>query len=498
MKRRLKKAKTPDMPRDKNKLKMELAVIFIISVAIFSLPSLLRWTYFSNPSTIGFPTYMHQRQAQDILNGINYDHLSFGGREYTYPPLFSRGIALFALALPVEIGGIIFVVVFGAISSVFFYLIVRDHISKKYAFLSSVFLILLPGTIYFNSHLSSRAPPFALGMAALYFLLKKIDGADKKSALASNKNIVIAGTLLGIAALFHPETAMFFGVVALFRAAKYKKIFLSFLIAAAIASAYYAPFLAAHGLPEANGLHEEYITRGYSLQISGIQNFFFEISPDAYITFAIAGLAIFGMWKKKHPFLAYWLLLALALGIIAERFLIYLAVPVALLAVYSFIYLDGLQNAKHFETSKKTKFLRGKKLFKTLIALVFIYSIILASSKILYFANSYPTTQQYSAMLWLKNNTEENATILSDWQWGHWISGIAERRNFIDGYAEYAPNVTQRINELENFYRTCEVPQGYNISHIYMEQWFLNSFNVTCMGKFPVAYNNSGLLVYKA
>jgi len=314
MKRKPKKTKMPGAPANKNKLKMELAIIFLISVTIFSLPSLLRWTYFGNPSTIGFPTYMHQRQAQDLLNGVDYDRLSFGGREYTYPPLFSRGIALFALALPVEMSGIIFVVIFGAVVSVFFYLIVRDHISKKYALPSSLLFVLLPGTIYFNSHLSSRAPPFALGMAALYFLLKPV----------TNKNLAVSGVLLGIAALFHPEAAVVFGVVALFRAIKYRKIFLAFLLAAIIASIYYLPFLATHGLPEANGLHEEYITRGYSLQVSGIQNFFFEISPDAYITFVIAGLAIFGMWKKKHLFLTYWLLIALALGIVAERFMIYL------------------------------------------------------------------------------------------------------------------------------------------------------------------------------
>ncbi len=468
MKRRL-KTTTPDTAGNKNKLKIELSVIFLVSVAIFSFPSLLRWTYFGNPSTIGFPTYLHQRQATDLLNGNNYDELSFGGREYTYPPLFSRGIAAFSLAMPIEIAGLLFVAIFGAAGIVFFYLIVREHVSKKYAFLASLLLILLPGTIYFNSHLSSRAPPFALGMAALYFLLKP----------SANKNIAAAGALLGIAALFHPETAVVFGLVALFRTIKHRKIFLAFLLAAIIASSYYLPFIATHGFPEPNALHEEYRARRYSLESSGAQNFFFEISPDAYITLAIAGLAIFGMWKKRHPFLAYWLLLALALGIIAERFLIYLAVPVALLAVYSLIYLQG------------------KKYFKTAVALILIYSIFLASAKILYFANSYPTNEQNGAMLWIKQNAPENATILSDWQWGHWIAGISKRRNFVDGYAEYAPNATRRINELEHFYRTCEVPQGYNISYIYMEQWFLNSFNVTCMGKFDVAYNSSGLLIYK-
>ena len=64
MKRKPKKTKMPGAPANKNKLKMELAIIFLISVTIFSLPSLLRWTYFGNPSTIGFPTYMHQRQGE--------------------------------------------------------------------------------------------------------------------------------------------------------------------------------------------------------------------------------------------------------------------------------------------------------------------------------------------------------------------------------------------------------------------------------------------------
>ncbi len=457
------------------KNKYEILAVFLIALTVFSLPSILRWTYFDNPSIIGFPTYLHQRQALD-LDG--YDDLSFGGREYTYPPLFSRAIAGFSLLMPIHIAGLLLVAIMGAVSAVFFYVIVREHISRRYALLSSILLILVPGTIYFNAHLSSRAPPFALGMAAIYFLLRKNSARKNLSALA-DKNIIIAGIFFGIAALFHPETAFFFGLVGLFRAVKDRNIFLSLLIAVAIASAYYLPFVATHGFPEVNALHEEYRTRQYSLESTSIQTFFFELAPNGYLTFAIVGLAVFGLAKKRHMFLLYWFLLALAFALIAERFAVYLAVPIVLLAVYALAAAEK------------------KKWFKTVLVLLLIYSVFLAAAKIAYFSQFYPTKEQYNTMLWIKENTPPNATILSDWSWGHWITGIAERRNFADGYAEYAPHASERIAKLEQFYRTCNVPEGYNISYVYMEQWFEKSYNILCLDKFVLIYNNTVSQVYK-
>ncbi|MBI4170154.1 MAG: glycosyltransferase family 39 protein [Candidatus Aenigmarchaeota archaeon] len=456
--------------------KYETLAVFLIALAIFSLPTILRWTYFDNPSIIGFPTYLHQRQALD-LDG--YDELSFGGRAYTYPPLFSYAIAGFSLLMPIHIGGMLLVAIMGAVSAAFFYLIVREHISRKYALLSSILLILVPGTIYFNAHLSSRAPPFALGMAAIYFLLRKYSARKNLSPWLAHKNIIIAGIFLGVAALFHPETAFFFGLVGLFRAVKDRRICISLLLAVVIASAYYISFIATHGFPEYSALHEEYRSRQYSLESTRAETFFFELAPNGYLNFAIAGLAVFGIAKKRHMFLFYWLVLAIAFALIAERFAVYLAVPVVLLALYALIMME-----------KKTW-------FKTALTLVLIYAIMLASVKIFYFAQFYPTKEQYGTMIWIKQNTPENATILSDWQWGHWIAGIAERRNFVDGYAEYAPNVTARINELEQFYKTCQIPEGYNISYIYMEKWFAASKNITCMDKFQLVHENSGFAVYK-
>jgi asparagine N-glycosylation enzyme membrane subunit Stt3 len=459
--------------------KKEIAILFLLAMALFALPSLMRWTYFDNPSIIGFPTYLHQRVAEDILNGKfnGYDALSFGGREYMYPLLFSLGIAFFAIALPIQIAGMLFVVIFGAVSIVFFYLIVRNYISKKYAFLSSLILLLIPGTIYFNSHLSSRAPPFALGMAAVYFLLR-----------GGRKNLSTAGVLLGIAALFHPETAIFFGIVSLLLAAKNKKILFPLLIAILIASAYYLPFLAAHGLPEMNALHEEYRARRYSLETPSINNFFFELNMDAYITFPIAILAAIGVpiiCKKyrKNVFFVFWLLFALISAIAAERFLIYLAVTVAFLAAYAIIYLESRLS---------------KRFFLAVIIAVLVYSSIFAASKITYFANSYPTKEQYNAMLWIKENTSENSTVLSDWVWGHWITDIAERKTFVDGYAEYAPDVNKRFALLSKFYSECAVPEGYNIGYIYMEDWFADKMNITCLDRFPLLYDKDSIKIYKA
>jgi asparagine N-glycosylation enzyme membrane subunit Stt3 len=309
-------------------------------------------------------------------------------------------------------------------------------------------------------------------MAAIYLFLR-----------GGKRSMAAGGALLGIAALFHPETAAVFGILSVFLAVKNKKVFFALILAVAIASAYYLPFLATHGLPEVNALHEEYRTRNASLETPQLQDFFFEITPDSYFTFAIAALAAIGAWRAKNRFFQYWLLLALVLTIAAERFMIYLIVPVAFLAVYAIAYLE-------------TKMKASGKLFFMIMALILIYCAIFAAAKIIYFSQAYPTLEQYDAMLWIRENTPKNSTILTDWAWGHWISGIANRKNFVDGFAEYAPQANARIAELEEFYRTCKIPQGYNISYIYMEKWFADSENMSCIYKFEMVYNQTQLYVF--
>jgi asparagine N-glycosylation enzyme membrane subunit Stt3 len=450
-----------------------ISAIFVLAFLLFCTPSLIRWSS-GNPSIIGGPTYMHQRIAEQMLSG-NFnrtDDLSFGGRPYTYPPFFSAGIAFFGLFFPLQLAGLFFVALFGGLATVSFYLTARIFFPKKRPIVAAAVLLLAPGIIFLFSHLDSRAPSMALSLLGLYFLLS-----------GHGKKYYAGGALLGIAGLFHIEVAIVFGIIFLFMAKDDRKIIRSIILALVIAAAWYGPFLAAQGLPQINNLHEEYRERQFSLESPTIGNYFYEISAKGYLTLFLGALAVIGFVKSKSNFLRFWLIFTFIITLAAERFFIYLAFPAALLAASALVWMSG-----------KTK---RKNLFAVIIVALLAYSAFFGAVKVWNFAGEYPSREQYEAFTWIKNNTPENAMVFSDWQWGHWVTGIANRKSFIDGYAEYAPNATERVAKMENFYKTCEVPAGYNITYVYMEKWFADARNMTCLSKFELVYDKNWLEIYK-
>jgi Dolichyl-phosphate-mannose-protein mannosyltransferase len=449
----------------------KIAIIFIAAFVLFMAVPLMRWLVFDNESIIGFPTYMHQRIAEDMLSGkFNwFDNLSYGGRPYTYQPFFSMGVAFFGLVMPIEAAGIVFVALFGAIAILSIYLIAEKMFPQK-SYISALVLALTPVTIYMFSHLSTRSPPIALSLLALYLLL-----------YGGSRRYIYSGLLLGAAALIHVEVAIVFGIIFLFLSYKDKKIFRTLIIAAVIAAIWFVPFLLTNGFPEYNSLYESYREMRYSLESPTLENYLFEIYQWGHLTVIFSVLAIIGFVKTKNNFLRAWALFSFILTLIAERFFMYLAFPLSLLSLTAILWL--LNEKKHIG--------------KFIVILALAYIIFFGAVKVELFSQDSPTKEQYNAFLFIKNVSDESDTILTDWSWGHWVSGIAKRKNFMDGYAEYAPEASQRMEMLKKFYETCEIPEGYGIKYIYMENWFSQKYNITCLDRFPIVYNASWIFVYK-
>lgn len=455
--------------------KKHIVLIFLVSLAIFSLPTAVRWVFLENPSIIGYPTYMHTRIAGYMASGDFdwYDPLSFGGREYTYPPFFSFTLGSLSHLMPVDIAGVGFLAFFGGISAVSMYLIARKLVPK--ANIAVFMLILTPGIIYLFSHLSSRSPSVALSLLSLYILLS--------GRFSERFRYVVSGVLLGAASLFHIEVGVVFGMFFLFLLPKNRKIPWVLLLAAIVSIIWYAPFFLMNGLPEINEIHLNYMTERHGLEPIAFGKYFFETSHFGYLTFVLAALAIIGFKETKNDFLRYWAVFAFALSLLAERFLIYLPLPLVLLSAVA------IQSVLKKNIWKRT----GRALVIIALAYIFFFG----AYKIYQFSNEAPSVSQYDAFLWLRSNTPENSAILSGWEWGHWISGIAERKNFIDGYAEYVPDASKRLKELNIFYRDCKIPQGYNISYVYVEDWFAQEKNIQCLYNLDLVYNRSGSKIFR-
>ena len=446
-------------------------VIFAVSLALFAAPSLIRWSS-GMQGIIGTPTYMHERIAQDILDGkFNwYDNLSFEGRFYSYPPGMVFMLSALGYITGVEIASVLLLAIFGAAGIVLFYLISKNHVSQKN--LCILLLITTPGLIKLYAHLSTRAPGITLGLAAIYLCYKK------KHAMA--------GLLLGVSYLIHPEPPIIFSLIILvwfiLEKQNLKGFGKVFFIGAIIGALWYGPFIAQHGFIEYNSLHQDYRNRGYSLETSGPTNFLWEIKGMAldnggYLSIPILLMSILGLLFVKNSPAKIWFLIIMILCIAAARFLEYLPFFAALL-------VTGLLDR-----------IKGKKKYSMIISLIILYAVIIAVLRIDTLYQDYPSSGEYEAFTWIRNNVPENETVFSDWQWGHWITGISNRKVYLDGYAEYAPDINQRMDMLKKFYATCELPQ--NIRYVYMEKWLLDRMNTTCTGNFTIIYNKDGSMVLK-
>lgn len=461
----------------------QLIAVFALGFLVSVSPVLIR-AALGIPGIIGFPTYYHQRITGYILSGFDwYDPLSFGGRPYTYPPFFSFMLAGFALPFGLELGGFVMMGVLGGITALLCFLLAQELIGnggkKAHGAFNrrSVFLVVLassPAFIFLFSHLSTRSPPIVLGLLAIYLVLKK-------------RPWWMVSLPLALSIAFHPETGLLFSFLAMIADKKYLKNLRFVALALLLTGIFYVPFYLTFGLPQANALHSDYAARNYGLESLNIPFFAWETSHfwngPTYdnLALGVLMLSLFGLWKSGNPFLRKWFLISFVLALVSTRLLMYLVFPAAMLAVTG-IYMLAAKYKKY-----------GRFLFLGFLA----YSIIIGSMAAYSFGTSWPAKSQTEALLWIKGNTPENATVLSDWAHGHWITGIAYRKSFVDGYAEYAPQADQRMAGLKLFYQNCTVPEGYGIRYAYLEDWFIRQQNITCLDQFEKVYDKNQIYVYR-
>src|SRR3989338_420855 len=117
-----------------------IAALFVVSFVVFMAPFVMRQYYFSMDEIVGTPTFYHTRIAESMLNGVYYDELSFGGRPLTYPPLFPLFHAAFGFLLGLNLGGMIFVALSGALGTCAAYAFGRKYFRED---LLALFLVIM-------------------------------------------------------------------------------------------------------------------------------------------------------------------------------------------------------------------------------------------------------------------------------------------------------------------------------------------------------------------
>jgi asparagine N-glycosylation enzyme membrane subunit Stt3 len=429
----------------------KLVLLFVVVFLLYASPQLVRSSLWGD-SMIGFTTYYHVRMADSLAAGRWYDDLSFGGREYTYPPAFH--LLLAASSSLKE-----FVVpFFGALGVAVAYLLCRAlRFTDKESLVASAILAVSPSFIYLSSHVNPRMPALVLLVLGYLLLMDRRKAAN-----------VLAGPVLAAVLYLHPlvgAVGMAIGAV-LFRS-RLREIALPYAIGAGLFAAWFLPFLATHGFPAATPFYGEYL----ELQ-RGIQYFLLESGSPADSAISLAILlpvlyATFALKGRENRLLIVWFWLAVVAALLlGNRVNEQLLIPSALLAGRVFV-----SAWRDFLSRLRLTHIAPQQAWKAFLV-AYLVAIMATQLNALVFAMPYP--QDTAAMLWLRQNSPAGTTVLTQWYYGHWVTGIAGRKNVMDAYAEYAPDIDARAADTKailygsDLNKSLALLRKYDVGYVFL------------------------------
>lgn len=398
--------------------KVWIALVVVAALSVRLVP------YFWEYRAIGIDSYYHMRMAESFQGGYpTQDYLSYGGREYVYPPGIHMMLAPFPEAAPfvVTLIGVLIII------PVFF--TARKLYGEKAGIMAAILIAFIPVHIWkTSSNVLVTAIDMTLLCAAFYFLLKK--------------NFLYHAVISAAIFVFSPAVSIFSLLLYIPHAKKdIKTLLFIVLIAAEILIAYslYGSALSIYtsSMPYniSSALYENI----------GLQDVLYRLSP------LLMPLAIYGIWMSRKGInkpLLMWLAIVFVLFIASkietDRGLAYMAVP---LVIFSSAALA---------TAKKNHIIIA---ILAVTSITGVYSLNNLRWGIV-------TDDEYAALNWIRDNTQEDAVVLAQFMEGHWVSGIANRKNVADPNLIGAP-AAERLEEILSFYRNESIEVlKHNVSYV--------------------------------
>lgn len=460
--------------------------------------------------------YFNLRQVEHIKDnfvpGYN-DELSYGGRQFVFLPVFHYILSFFALFLPLSLAGKILPNVFASLLVIIVYLITKEISKNDYASLFSAFVSgFIP--VFFTETLN-KVSVYSLAVPGIFlsllFLMKAND--DKKyiihfivsifilSFIHSSSFIIIFALALYILILRVQRIKIPVYILELVLFSAFFMLWLQFLL---FKEAFldHGIFLLWQNIPYTILNHYFTSIPLFSALVSiGFIPFLFGLYMAYTHSFEtkennIHLLIGFGL----GVFLLLWLkLIELELGLIFLGILLTIGFGIAFNTLMGYI--------------EQTKF----PFIKNYVAVFIAFLVVLTSIVPSYVAAKdslalSPTDTEMDALNWLNVNTPEDAKILSTLEEGHLITGIAERKNFMDSNFLFIDDIDQRYSDLEvmytSFYTTnvVELLNKYGVDYIYFSLKAKNDYDVQtlnylskeCFKKVYGGKYGEDVLIYKS
>ncbi len=391
-----------------------------------------------------------------------YDLLSMQGRYYSYPPLYHLSYALLNIVSSINISFLIqlFPAVYGILGILVVFIFARRLFDERTALFASFVLAIMPMHIV-RTYSYARPDGLALLFVPAIIYLLYIN-REKIAALLS-----IALVLLHPLSTLYLLTFLIFWVIVFKVKGKqiHAKKFFSIILLVFVV---FLLWLFSQNYP-----FTEYVSFT-SFESSELTNLTLN-SIFSFFTFSWLFVLI-GLFKlKNNLFLKSWFGFSLLYAVIGLRLAFFLTFPAAIIAGFALNFI--LQQVKKYQ--------------KPFFFLILILALITVIPRIDGIGKYIPDSEK-SAMFWLKENSDENSSIASQWDRGHPLTRFASRKVVIDGYFEFAPGLEQRNASIHNIITTSncnKIMAGVN-------RWQIDYFFVPASGLYNMSYKNGILEAY--
>ena len=121
---------------------------------------------------------------------------------------------------------------------------------------------------------------------------------------------------------------------------------------------------------------------------------------------------------------------------------------------------------------------------------------------------SLPSDAEVKALEWLRDNSEENATVLGTPLEGDMISFFSRRKNVMDDNYVLIPEIDFRYEEIESAFKTrfetksLEILDKYSVDYIYLSDRARALYSIDDLAYveercFPLVYEEGGIKIYE-
>jgi len=481
----------------------------LLAVFVFVFASRLYFA-FSIPYFSSDDAYFNLRQIEHIRSTglpLFSDDLSYSGNTFVFSPVFHYIIAFFSLFMPVSFAANIIPNLFASCTVFFMYLIVR-RVTKNEGI--GVFAGFISGFVPIFFANMNDVSVYSLVIPLFFLLIYLFIRIRDKYCFYGYVFLLIFLSFVHPIILVFCLGLVFFQILVIMeslgrdRAELEIILFSVFFVVWAQFLVYKRLFLF-HGMSVVWQNIPSSLLSEHFLSISALEAIYMVgVLPLMYGVYVVFRYLFRDPRKDVYLFISFVLSTGLLLWLRLIEFrvgLIFSGLILVLLFSQHFkLYINYV---------KQTRAHRLLPLFALFFVFAFIITSVLPSFALAKnVVDSYITSDEIDALVWIKEHTPRDAGVVASVKEGNLIAAVSERRNIIDSYFFLHKDVTLRLEDIKKIFTSSleievvDLMEKYDADYIYfspvaIETYKINFLPFVSSGKcFEKVYGNTAVSVY--